>query len=211
MTIDEFLARIAAQPPITHERLVYVWGPELEAMFASRLAAGKSMLLSELRAHPDQTQELRRFRYGHVVGPGLAPAEVEAWQCKWRDARLPADVVHLLTRVNGIHLWAELDRSRAYFGILPLIEWQAVIHSDLAESYGLPPEGHFMISYHDNGDYFLILDAHNSRYLWWDVQNFGVHPKQVATTVEELLDWWWNHAAELDPRREKAVLDHDDD
>jgi hypothetical protein len=197
MTVAEFLNRVSAQPAIMHERMVHIWGPTLKALFESQ----HGMSLAELHAHPDQKEELRQFRYGHLVGPELARREIDDWQSQWPKHKLPADVVDLLTQVNGIHLWADLDVGDAYFGILPLQNWQDVAQWDWREMYRSKFEGHLVISYHGNSDEFLTLDTRSSKYLLCDIGNLGVPPEPVATTVEELLDWWWGHAETLDPRR----------
>src|SRR4051794_33911381 len=104
MTTDELLNRIAAQRVISIERNVYVPGPQLKAL----LAEGKPILLSELTAHPDQHQELRAYRYAHVAETGLSRDSIEAWQAEHREHSLPPDLKEFLTRVNGLHLWADL-------------------------------------------------------------------------------------------------------
>ena len=63
------------------------------------------------------------------------------------------------------------------------------------------PHNLLVLSYHDNGDYFLVLDTRSSEYWWYDLQDFD-HPKRVGTTVAEMLDFWWRETAWLDPRRD---------
>ena len=67
-----------------------------------------------------------------------------------------------------------------------------------------PPAGQLVISYHENGDYFLVLDTHERRYIWYDPQNLD-HPKVVGTNIAELLDFWWRETEWLDPRRTKTT------
>jgi hypothetical protein len=196
MTTDEFLNRVAKQPTLTVERDVSVPGPELRALLAER----KAILLSELMAHPDQHKERQTFRYAHIVGAGLNRDSVEAWQTARPDHRLPSDLKEFLTRVNGVHLWGDLGTSRAYFGILPLTEWQDAKEADWAMMFDKPPVGQLAISYHDNGDYFLVLDTRGPEYIWYDLQDFD-NPRRVGETVAQLLDFWWEETAWLDPRR----------
>ncbi len=196
MTTYEFLDRIAAQPPLTIERDVSVPGPELQAL----LAEGKPIVLSELMAHPDQHKERQTFRYAHILGAGLSSDSIEAWQAAHREHRLPSDLREFLTCVNGVHLWGDLATSRAYFGMLPLTEWQDVKDVDWAMMFDTPPTGQLAISYHDNGDYFLVLDTRGPEYIWYDLQDFN-NPKRVGRTVVQLLDFWWKETAWLDPRR----------
>lgn len=196
MTTDEFLNRVAAQPTLTIERDVIVPGPQLEAV----LAEGKPMLLSELMAHPDQHKERRAFRYAHVVGAGLSRDSIEAWQTAHPEHPLPLDLKEFLTRVNGVHLWGDLATSRAYFGILPVTEWQDAKDADWAMMFDTPPTSQLVISYHENGDNFLVLDTRGPEYVWYDLEDFD-NPKRVGRTVAELLEFWWKETAWLDPRR----------
>jgi hypothetical protein len=114
MTIDEFLRMAAAQSVVNEQLIVDVWGPELKALVAER----KATTLSEISTHPGQRKETRTFRRGHVLGPGLRADAIESWQRKWPSHVLPPDLTELLSHVNGIHLWADLDSQKAYFGIL---------------------------------------------------------------------------------------------
>ena len=181
---------------MTVEGKVFKAGPKLKASMAENTA----LTAAEIIAHPDQREELRTFRYGHVVGAGLPPAEIEDWQTQHPEHPLPADLKELLMRVNGVHLWADLDTLRAYFGILPLEEWQDVRQAGWAMMFETPPVGQLVLSYHDNGDYFLVLDTSRQTYVWYDLQDFD-NPKQVGRTVEELLDFWWRETAWLGPRQ----------
>ena len=196
MTTEEFLDRVAAQPTLTVRRDVFVPGPELKALLAER----KPILLSDLMAHPDQRKERRMFRYSHIVGAGLSRDSIEAWQASHRDHPLPPDLKEFLTRVNGVHLWGDLATSRAYFGILPLAEWQDAKDADWAMMFDTPPTGRLVISYHDNGDAFLVLDTRGPEYIWYDLEDFA-NPKVVGRTVSHLLDFWWKETAWLDPQR----------
>jgi hypothetical protein len=56
-----------------------------------------------------------------------------------------------------------------------------------------------VISYHDNGDYYLVLDTQTPAYFWFDTQDFAGKPALVAKNVEDLLGWWWEQTAELAP------------
>jgi len=202
MTIDEFVRMAAAQSVVNEQRIVDVWGPELKALVAER----KAMTFSEISTHPDQRKETRTFRRGHVLGPGLRADAIESWQRKWPSHVLPPDLAQLLSRVNGIHLWADLDSQKAYFGILPLEEWQHASQSRLSRLTTLfqdQSRGQLVISNHKNGDYYLVLDTKKPAYFWFDTQDLR-NPALVARNVEELLSWWWNHAAELAPETLKS-------
>jgi hypothetical protein len=195
MTIDNFLKRVASQPVVNEQRIVNVWGTDLKALVTQR----KALTLAEISAHPDQHKEKRTFRRGHILGAGLPDEAIEAWQRRLPSHPLPTDLTRLLKRVNGIHLWAELDSHRAYFGILPLDEWKDISRSRVAPSLREQPPGQLVMSYHENGDYYLALDTKHHTYLWYDTQDFGGKPRVVAKNVEELLSWWWEQTAELTP------------
>lgn len=199
MTTDEFVQRAAAQPVLEDEEDVHVPGPELSAL----MAQGKPMLISELMAHPDQHVERRTLRHAHVLGQGLEPRMIAAWQEGHAEHQLPSDLADFLTRVNGVHLWADLATSRAYFEILPLDEWcdvedavWVVMFDAVCEKR---PAGQLVLSYHGNGDSYLVLDTSGPEYLWYDMHDFD-HPKRIGSTVAELLDFWWEETAWLDPR-----------
>jgi hypothetical protein len=103
-----------------------------------------------------------------------------------------------MAEVDGIHLWANLETGRSYVGILPLKEWEDAATWLLAGSFRSPPVGVLVLSYHDNGDYFLLLDTARSVYLWWDPQDPD-GSEVVANGVPQLLDWWLDKASELRP------------
>jgi hypothetical protein len=195
MTIDDLLRKVAAQQPVSETRLVRIHGPELLQV----LSSGQPLTIAEIESHPDQHQESRTFRYGHLVGPGLEPRRIAAWQAAWPEHQLPADLSQLLTRANGIHLWADLDVGRAYYGLLPLAEWEDAAHTEWSGMFATPPVGCLVVSYHDNGDNLLVLDTLSGGYRWYDLEDFD-HPIVVARSVPQLLTWLWNIAQELDPR-----------
>jgi SMI1 / KNR4 family (SUKH-1) len=196
MTTEDLIKHAAKQPLLTIQRSDSVPGPQLKAL----IAEGKPILLTELLTHPDQHRELRTFRYAHVLGAGVSGDQIGAWQAAHPGHPLPPDLCEFLKRVDGVHLWADLASSRAYFGILPLKEWQDAKAMDWAVMFKSPPVGQLVISYHDNGDNYLLLDTRVPEYLWYDLEDFD-HPKRIGRTVAELLDFWWQETAWLDPRQ----------
>jgi hypothetical protein len=159
------------------------------------------MLVSDLVAHPDQQRMPHTFRDRHLVGTPLGISDIAAWQKKWPMHPLPSDLVRLLTHANGIHLWARIDDNsgRAYEGILPLEEWQDVARTSWAEiAFRTPPEGHLAMSYHSDGNAYLVLDTRGPMYMYCDL--YDLEPEAIGTSVGELLDWWWGHCANMDPR-----------
>jgi len=155
-------------------------------------------------AHPDQHRELQTFRYAHVLGPGASDGVIEAWQAAHPEHPLPLDLREFLTRVDGVHLWADVASSRAYFGILSLKDWQDARHVDWVKMFDSAPVGRLVISYHDNGDNFLVLDTKRPDYLWYDLEDFD-NPKSVGQTVAQLLDFWWEETAWLGRRRDSVA------
>jgi len=196
MTAEEFIELANRQSVVTVARVVSEHGLELKALLAARTP----MRLSEIAAHPDQTREIRQFRYKHILGPGVARSEVNGWSTNHSGHPLPNDLVALVERVDGIHLWADLTDQQAYFGILPIRLWRDAAEAEWAMLFESPPRGLLVLSYHQNGDFFLILDTKQGEYLWYDLEDFD-KPQVVAHNVPELLDWYWSEAHELDPRR----------
>lgn len=200
MTLNEFLRRVAEQQAVRIERTINVPGPELLARMNQR----PTPTVADLLAHPDQRQERRRYSYRHIVGSGLTRGAIDEWQSNHVDHVLPDDVRELLTVANGVHLWADVETGRSYFGILPLEEWRDVAVSRWAWLFDdRPTPQALVISYHENGDYLLVLETSPQCFVWWDPQN-PLEPKRVGSTVEEFLDFWWAETAELDPARDDA-------
>lgn len=196
LELIEFIARARRQPEVVVERTVSVHGPTLRAL----LDSARSLPLTEVLNHPDQRREQRSFRYGHILGRGLSERELASWQERHPETRLSASVLDLLREVDGIHLWADLDRGKGYFGILPLNEWVVAHEHDWTTHAGLPRSS-LVISYHENCDYLLILDAEKEQFTWFDLESWS-DSEVVAESVEEWLGWWWNLAQELDPRNQ---------
>jgi hypothetical protein len=197
MDTNTFVSRAEAQPVIAVQRTVSVLGPQLQALIADRKVA----FLSDIMVHPDQHKEQRVFRYKHVLERGAATSDIAAWQAEHPNHPLPEDLVAFLGRANGVHLWADIAIGRGDYGILPLSEWRDAGSVDWSVMFMEPPQGQLVLSYHDNGDYFLVLDTNEQSYYWYDLEDFD-RPKLVARNVSELLTWYWQQAEELDPQLE---------
>jgi hypothetical protein len=193
----EFARLARSQAEVVVERLVSVPGPELEA----RLRSGRPLMVSDLSAHPDQRREVRRFRYGNLLGPPLSESVLQDWLRRHADVVLSPSLVRLLRICDGIHLWADLETGYSYYGVLPLTQWSHVGDHVAAELCGDLPGSMLVISYHDNGDYYLLLDAARDRFIWFDPQSPD-DSKPAGDSIEQFLSWWWVQAQELDPRRE---------
>ena len=188
MTLLE-LRRRAEQAGITIEkRRVSIWGPTLRA----RMKVLPHLSLAEIFAHPDQTHELKTFRYGHLLEPGVAIDEIAAWRKRWPKHSLPADLGEMLLEVNGIHLWADLDRRRSYIGVgvAPMAEWVDAGTTWWADFLDPRPEASVVISYSVDGNGGIVLDTRSGAYRWFDWMDLD-HPKIIGHSVDELLDWLW--------------------
>ena len=199
MTPLELLVRARQQSEVTVQRTIRVPGPELVRV----LESGRPLLVSELTSHPDQHFEQRLFRYGHLLGIPVSDSNIAEWQRRHPGALLPLDVLDLLKTADGVHLWADLDTGRSYFGILPLAEWLGVQEHEARALFEDEPPGTTVLSYHHNSDYFLLLNPEGDRFTWFDPQSPD-DSEVVGSSVDDLLSWWWNLAQELDPRTEVA-------
>ena len=190
MTLDEFLERVASEPNRTSERDVRV--PTVELLEEMRAAGG--MRVDALLADPRQTVERRTFRTGHVLGAPVPPEELAHWVEAWPRHRLPDDLVDLLGRVNGIHLWADLDEGRAYEGLAPIGEWRIARQKMWGEDANpaLLPDRYLALSYHSDAAAFIVLDVESGRYFLMDTCGAD-ESSPIGRSVGELLDWLWDH------------------
>jgi len=193
MTFDDLLALVAAEPKRTFERDVGV--PSAELMNEVRAAGG--MRVDLLTADPRYTTERRTLHVGHLLGAPVSEVELAQWRAAWPNHRLPDDLVALLRRANGIHLWADLDEGRAYQGLAPLAEWRAARHrmwGDDADPTILP-DRYLAISYHTDGAAFIVLDVESGRYFLMDACGAD-ESSPVGHGVGDLLNWLWAHRIE---------------
>lgn len=197
MLTDELLRRVASQSEVRETRRVQVWGDTLRAAVSS----GELRTLDKILEHPNQTSQSKTFRYGHIAGAPRTAADLQNWQAQFPLHPLPADLAEFLLQVDGLHLWADLDQGRAYFGIAPLDEWHNAVSDDGPRLFFEPRVGMLTISYHQNGDYSLVLDTSASLYLWFDHEDIE-NPTVIGATLGELLDWIWTRA---DERRPMAI------
>jgi len=192
MKVNEFLENVRSQEVVTLECDVSVPGPQAQAL----LAAGRGVTLAEYLNHPDRRSERCTFRYGHLIGPGLNSAELDDWQSRFPGYPLPEDLRQFLLQANGVHLWADLEEQRAYFGILPLKDWSDAASGPRAYVFDAPPRTALVISYQQDTAGFAVLDTTGPTYLWCDLIG---EPEPIGSTVEDLLTHWWDHCR-LDPR-----------
>lgn len=193
MTFDELLSLVATEPSRTVERDVRIFARELMA----EAHATAVMRLDALFRDPRQTIERHTFHEGHLLGPPASDAEIEQWQRAWPRHRLPDDLVALLRRVNGIHLWADLDQGRSYQGRAPLAEWELArkrMWGDHADPADLA-DRYVALSYHADGAAYAVLDAETGRYFLMDACGAD-ESCPIGASVPDLLAWLWSNRIE---------------
>lgn len=194
MTLVDLQKRRDMDGVVVVQRQVSVPGPTLLV----RMDTPPYPTIAEVQSHPDQTFETRRFRYGHLLGPGVTPEELSAWRACWPNHPIPYDLAQLLLKTNGIHLWADLDQERAYIGIAPLAEWEDAAEGWWAEFFKPSAKGGLILSYHLDGNGAVVLDTKSGVYRWYEWEDLD-NPQMIGNSVESLLDWLWAHAR-FDPR-----------
>ena len=188
MQIDDFLARVASEPERTVTRTVWTAPPEVLA----KAAKPSGMLMTDFLSAPGRRAEQREVRYRHVLGAPASPQAVDAWQNQRPSHPLPADLRALVERVNGIHLWANVETGRSYAGLAPIEEWELA----RVKMYGptaartLLDDRYVAISYHQDGASFVVLDVTSGRYFLMDVAGADA-TSPIANNVDELLGWLW--------------------
>src|SRR5262245_37322754 len=118
MKIDELISKVASEPSKTVTLATNVVAP---GSLQQAQRKGGMLLTDLLSGASDGAPRVARF--GHVLGPPASSEAFNAWQKRFPSHRLPRDLMTLLARVNGIHLWADLATGRAYSGLAPLEEW----------------------------------------------------------------------------------------
>jgi hypothetical protein len=153
---------------------------------------------------PRQTTERRVMREGHVLGTGASPEAIAAWRPRWPRRALPADLVELLLRVNGIHLWADLETGRAYEGLAPFEEWE-LARVKMWGPHAAPSllgDQYIALSYHADGAAFLVLNVDTGDYFLMD--SCGADEScGIGRSARDLLDWLWSHR--LSPGAERRA------
>lgn len=190
MNLEELLARVSTEPHRVEEREVDVPAPES----IRYLEKGGAMLLTDFLSDPRKTRARRTFRRGHVLGPPLTADTLVEWQRRWPRHVLPPDLPSLLLRVDGIHLWADLDTGRAYEGLAPLAEWDLARVKMWGPSADpdLLPERYLALTYHTDGAAFVVLDVEGGGYYLMDSCGADVSCP-VGRNANDLLDYLWSH------------------
>src|SRR5580704_12752476 len=113
MQIDDFIARAASEPERTVTRTVWTTPPHLLAKAAASGGMRMTDLLSAPFA-PGRRAEQRDVRYRHILGSPASQQAIDTWQGRHSSHALPTDIRVLVGRVNGVHLWANVETGRAY-------------------------------------------------------------------------------------------------
>ncbi len=194
MTFDELLTRMATESDRDAEGEVRVAQPALRKAWNHGSA---DMTIDEALSDPRWTIEWRKYRAGHVVGPPATEYEIDWWRRQRPHHEMPADLLDLVRRANGIHLWAELDASRSgrsYQGLAPIAKWDlwhAWVKAPPAEVARLA-RSHLTVTYEDEQDKtdFVALNTESGDYFLMDRR--GRRDKhRIGRSAADLLDWLW--------------------
>jgi hypothetical protein len=193
MRIEELLKHAASEPEKTVTRTVWTTPPDVLAK------AGKpgGMMMTDLLSAPGRRAEQRDVRYRHILGSPAEQEEINSWQSQRPSQPLPSDLRELVSRMNGIHLWANAETGRSYAGLAPIEEWElARIKMYGAEAdRGLLEDRYLAISYHQDGASFVVLDVESGRYFLMDAAGPDA-TSPIASNADELLDWLWRSRIE---------------
>jgi hypothetical protein len=189
MHIDEFVSVVAGES----ERIVTRSVRRASAQTLAAASRPGGMSLKDLMSAPAK-REQKTFRFGHVLGAAASPQAVEAWCRHWPSHPLPADLVALVRRMNGIHLWANLETGRSYMGLAPIEEWDLARNKMYGASAerGLLDDRYVALTYHEDGASFLVLDVVLGAYYLMDVSGPD-DSTRIANNVGDLLEWLWKH------------------
>lgn len=166
------------------------------------LESGQPVSLEKYISAPGNRYERVVSRYGHLLGAGLNPAELAAWQERFPHHALPADLRAFLSQVNGVRLWADLATGWSYFRILPLEEWVDAMTHPIAYVFEEPLHHALCISDASDSAGFVVLETSKPTYWWCDSID---HPARIGSTVESLLAHWWADCR-MDPRERAALV-----
>lgn len=191
MSIADFIARVASEPERTIPRLVRKPSPEL----LERMKRQRGMPLIDFLAalHAGSPGELRYCTSKHVLGPPASEEAIARLARAISPRTLSADLLTLVRQINGIHLWADAERGRSYEGLAPIEEWR-LAHEVLIEpeSRDLVDNRYFVITYHDNGDGFVVIDFETGWFYFAD-QRSADEMSCIAENVDGLLEHLWDH------------------
>jgi hypothetical protein len=188
MQIDEIISLVASEPTRVILRNVRVLASD--TMAKASMPGG--MRMTDFLSAPART-ERREFRYGHIMGAPASRETIEEWKRKWSVAHLPSDLEEFVCRINGVHLWANIETGRSYIGLAPVEEWETA----RVKMYGATADPSLLddrliaLSYHQDGESFVVLDLASGRYYLIDSAGPD-ETSPVGENIGDLLDWFWN-------------------
>lgn len=187
MQVEEFMALVGSEPERTISQTVWTAPPDALAK-AAKLGG---ILMTEFLSASGRRAGQRDVHYCHILGPPGSPEAIDAWLKRRAPHRLPTDLHALVKRINGIHLWANVETGRSYVGLAPIEEWElARIRMCGEEDGGFLDDRYVAISYHQDGASFVVLDAESGAYFLMDAAGPD-RTSRIANNTEELLDWLW--------------------
>jgi hypothetical protein len=188
MQIEELLKHVASEPGRSVTRTLWVTPPEVLAN------AGKSggLMMTDLLSAAGRRTEQCDVRFCHILGSPARQEEIDAWQNQRPSHFLPSDLRELVSRINGIHLWANAETGRSYAGLAPIEEWELArikMYGSAADR-DLLDDRYVAVSYHQDGASFVVLDVDSGRYFLMDTAGPDA-TSPIANNAGELLDWLW--------------------
>jgi hypothetical protein len=188
MQIDDFINRVASEP----ERIITrtIWTTPKDVLAQAAMPGG--LRLTDLLSSPGRQSEQRDDRYRHILGPPASQQTIDSWQHQHPSQPLPADLREFVSRINGVHLWANAATGRSYTGLAPLEEWELA----RIKMFGLTAERDLLddrfvaVSYHQDSESFVVLDVESKKYFLMDAAGPDTS-SPIANDVGELLDWLW--------------------
>ncbi|MBX3221066.1 MAG: SMI1/KNR4 family protein [Labilithrix sp.] len=190
MNVDDLVSAVAGEP----ERVVRLTVRTTPSAVLAQAGKPGGLKLTDLLSASAPHSESRDVRYRHVLGGPASQRAIEAWSERHPSHVLPADLREFVARINGVHLWANLETGRSYTGLAPIEEW------DLARTkmYGptadrrLLDDRYVALSYHQDGASFVVLDVESGTYFLMDTAGPDTS-SPIARNADELLDWLWRH------------------
>lgn len=124
----------------------------------------------------------------HRLGAPLQDAELRQWQARHPRVELPAALLALLRRTNGIHPCAA-DDGLGQLGLAPLHEWTVLDGKWLLLTYDL------------DGRDGMAFELGTGQYVDFDLAARRPY-EPWGSDVSELLEWLWSHGVNPLPQRQ---------
>src|SRR5690349_20342239 len=160
MNFEEFVRLVATET----DRTVNALTAPADVLSAAAKPGGLKM--TDFLATIRRQGKPRAVQYGHILGSPASPESIADWRAQRSGYPLPSDLLELVSRINGIHLWANKETSRAYCGLSPVEEWELArikMYGSGASPTDLD-DRYLAISYHQDGAAFVVLDVKSGQY-----------------------------------------------